>query len=201
MIGGSRWKAPSSPLTMPTSMPSGDEEAYLQADGEKQPTPPEPVDPASILCQFRGTSWEQVPMLFQARRRTMGPNTSAIAAVWICNECVAQWGRSSPQSPQELEGSTGGRLGPIAPDCKALPIRSLSEQLEEPRRRRRRSISRFLPRLLRSLANEARVVLDRSMTPQVRQVGMGCWLDAGGPGGQAADDPRMRPTNPCTARS
>jgi hypothetical protein len=68
----------------------GDEAAYLQADGEEQPTPPKPVDPASILCQFCGKSWEQVPMLFQARRRTMDPNTSAIGAVWIRNECVAQ---------------------------------------------------------------------------------------------------------------
>jgi hypothetical protein len=58
-----------------------DEEAYLQADDEKQPTPPEPVDPASILCHFCGKSWEQVPTLFQAKRRTMDPNTSAIVAV------------------------------------------------------------------------------------------------------------------------
>ena len=37
-----------------------DEESYLQVDDEKQPTPPEPLDPASILCQFCGKSWEQV---------------------------------------------------------------------------------------------------------------------------------------------
>ena len=67
-----------------------DEAAYLQVDDEKQETPPEPLDPASILCQFCGTSWEQVPVLFQAKRRTMDPNTSAIVAVWICDECVAQ---------------------------------------------------------------------------------------------------------------
>ena len=67
-----------------------DEEAYLQADEEKQPAPPEPLDPASIRCQFCGKSWEQVPTLFQAKRRTMDPNTSAIVAVWICDECVAQ---------------------------------------------------------------------------------------------------------------
>jgi len=72
-----------------------DEEAYLQVDDDKQPTPPASVafshlDPASILCQFCGKSWEQVPTLFQAKRRTMDPNTSAIVAVWICDECVAQ---------------------------------------------------------------------------------------------------------------
>ena len=67
-----------------------DEAAYLQVDDEKQPTPPEPLDPASILCQFCGKSWEQVPVLFQAKRRTMDPNTSAIVAVWICDKCVAQ---------------------------------------------------------------------------------------------------------------
>ena len=77
----------------------GDEEAYLQANGEKQPTPPEPVDPASILCQFCGKSWEQVPMLFQAKRRTMDPNTSAIVAVWICNECVARLGQLLDAEP------------------------------------------------------------------------------------------------------
>jgi hypothetical protein len=65
-----------------------DEAAYLQPDDEKQPTPPEPLDPASILCQFCGRSWEQVPGLFQAKRRTTDPNTAAIVAVWICNECV-----------------------------------------------------------------------------------------------------------------
>ena len=67
-----------------------DEEAYLQADDEKQPAQPEPLDPASILCQFCGKSWEQVLGLFQAKRRTMDPNTSAIVAVWICDQCVAR---------------------------------------------------------------------------------------------------------------
>jgi hypothetical protein len=70
-----------------------DEEAYLQAGDEKQSAPPEPLDPASILCQFCGKSWEQIPMLFQAKRRTMDPNTGAIVAVWICNECVARMGQ------------------------------------------------------------------------------------------------------------
>jgi hypothetical protein len=95
-----------------------DEEAYLQADEEKQPAPPEPLDPASIRCQFCGKSWEQVPMLFQAKRRTMDPNTSAIVAVWICDECVAQLGQILAAEPRELGGSTGGRLGPIASDHK-----------------------------------------------------------------------------------
>jgi hypothetical protein len=95
-----------------------DEEAYLQADDEKQPAPPEPLNPASIRCQFCGESWERVPMLFQAKRRTMDPNTSAIVAVWICNECVARMAQILAVEPRELGGSTGGRSGPIAPDCK-----------------------------------------------------------------------------------
>ena len=76
-----------------------DEAAYLQVDDEKQPTPPEPLDPASNRCQFSGKSWEQVPVLFQAKRRTMDPNTSAIVAVWICNECVAQLGQFLAAEP------------------------------------------------------------------------------------------------------
>jgi hypothetical protein len=66
-----------------------DEEAYLHADDDK-PQTVEPFDPPPIVCQFCGKSREQVPMLFQAKRRTMDPNTSAIVAVWICNECVAR---------------------------------------------------------------------------------------------------------------
>jgi hypothetical protein len=84
-----------------------DEEAYLQADDEKQPTPPEPLDPASIRCQFCGESWEQVPMLFQAKRRTMDPNTSAIVAVWICNECVALRAQNLAVEPPETRGLHG----------------------------------------------------------------------------------------------
>jgi hypothetical protein len=111
-----------------------DEEAYLQVDDEKQPTPPEPVrfshlDPASILCQFCGKSWEQVPMLFQAKRRTMDPNTSAIVAVWICNECIAQLGQILAAEPREPAGSTGARPGRIAPDRKAQPLRPLIERV------------------------------------------------------------------------
>jgi ClpX C4-type zinc finger len=78
-----------------------EEAAYLQADDEKQPTPPEPPDPASILCQFCGKSWAQVPRLFQAKRRTMDPNTSAIVAVWICNECVARMAQILAAEPPE----------------------------------------------------------------------------------------------------
>jgi hypothetical protein len=80
-----------------------DEEAYLQADDEK-PEIVEPFDPASIVCQFCGKSWEQVPMLFQAKRRTMDPNTSAIVAVWICNECVAQMGQILAAEPPGTRG-------------------------------------------------------------------------------------------------
>jgi hypothetical protein len=86
-----------------------DEESYLQVDDEKQPTPPEPVtfshpDPASILCQFCGKLWEQVSVLFQAKRRTMDPNTSAIVAVWICNECVARLGQVLAAEPAGTRG-------------------------------------------------------------------------------------------------
>jgi nucleotidyltransferase-like protein len=66
---------------------------------------------------------------------------------------------------------------------------------------RMRSINRLLPRLRRSLANEARGALDRSMTPQVRLVGTGCGWMPGGLWGQAADDLRTRPTKAWTARS
>jgi hypothetical protein len=66
-----------------------DEEAYLQA-GDEKPEIVEPFDPASVVCQFCGKSFEQVPRLFQAKRKTMDPNTSAIVSVWICNECVGR---------------------------------------------------------------------------------------------------------------
>lgn len=84
-----------------------DEAAYLQVDDEKQETSPEPLDPASILCQFCGKSWEQVPMLFQAKRRTMDPNTSAIVAVWICNECVARIEQILAAEPPGARGLHG----------------------------------------------------------------------------------------------
>jgi hypothetical protein len=69
-------------------------------------------------------------MLFQAKRRTMDPNTSAIVAVWICNECVVQMRQIlAAAPPRELEGSTGGRFGPLAIDRKAQPIRPLIEPM------------------------------------------------------------------------
>jgi len=65
-----------------------DEEAYLQADDEK---PGIVVDPTSIICQFCGKFSEQVAGgLFQAKRLVRDPNTSALATVWICDECVAR---------------------------------------------------------------------------------------------------------------
>jgi hypothetical protein len=100
VVGGRRRAAPSRRLCLRHR----DEEAYLQANDEKQPTPPEPVDPASILCQFCGKSLEQVGMLFQAKRRTMDPNTSAIVAVWIYNECVAQMGQVRAAEPPGTQG-------------------------------------------------------------------------------------------------
>jgi hypothetical protein len=75
-----------------------DEEAYLQADDEK-PQIVEPFDPASIVCQFCGKSYGQVPQLFEAKRKVRDPNTSAIAAVWICNECVARMAQALAEEP------------------------------------------------------------------------------------------------------
>jgi hypothetical protein len=43
-------------------------------------------------------------MLFQAKRRTMDPNTSAIVAVWICNECVARMAQILAVEPPETRG-------------------------------------------------------------------------------------------------
>ena len=75
-----------------------DEEAYLQADDEKLEIV-EPFDPASILCQFCGKSYGQVPRLFEAKRRVRDPNTGAIVAVWICNECVARMAQVLAEEP------------------------------------------------------------------------------------------------------
>ena len=95
-----------------------DEDAYLHADDDKQQIA-EPFDPPSIVCQFCGKSWEQVPTLFQAKRRTRDPNTSALADVWICNECVAQMAQilaEEPPSPHRLrrwgEWTPGGLMRP-----------------------------------------------------------------------------------------
>jgi hypothetical protein len=78
-----------------------DEAAYLHADDDK-PQAVEPFDRASIICQFCGRSWDQVRGVFQAKRRVRDPNTSAIAIVWICNECV---GRMAQILAEEPEGS------------------------------------------------------------------------------------------------
>jgi len=87
-----------------------DEEAYLQADDEKPPIPKEPFP--SILCQFCGKT-------FEAKRRVRDPNTSALAAVWICNECVVQMARlltEEPPGPQWLrrwrQWTPGGLMRP-----------------------------------------------------------------------------------------
>jgi ClpX C4-type zinc finger len=96
-----------------------DEEAYLHADDEKPPTPGEPFDPVAIVCQFCGKPFEQVAGLFEAKRRVRDPNTSAIAAVWICNECVAQMAQiltEEPPGPQWLQSwrqwTPGGLMRP-----------------------------------------------------------------------------------------
>ena len=96
-----------------------DEEAYLHADDEKPPTPGEPFDLAAIVCQFCGKPFEQVAGLFEAKRRVRDPNTSAIAAVWICNECVAHMAQiltEEPPGPQWLQSwrqwTPGGLMRP-----------------------------------------------------------------------------------------
>ena len=73
-----------------------DEEAYLEAD-EKQVGVR--LDPASIICQFCGKSWQQVRGVFQAKHLIRDPNTSAIAVVWICNECVARMAQTLDEEP------------------------------------------------------------------------------------------------------
>jgi hypothetical protein len=76
-----------------------DEEGYLQGDVEKPPIPRESFDWGSIVCQFCGKSWNQVRGVFQAKRRVRDPNTSAIAEVWICNECVLQMAQVLAEEP------------------------------------------------------------------------------------------------------
>lgn len=48
----------------------------------------------------RDTTVTLEPSLFQAKRKVRDPNTDAIAAVWICNECVPAWRRHLPRSPR-----------------------------------------------------------------------------------------------------
>ena len=94
-----------------------DEEAYLQADDEKPPIPSEPFP--SIVCQFCGKPFEQVAGLFGAKHLVRDPNTSALAEVWICNECVARMAQilaEEPPSPHRLRSwrqwTPGGLMRP-----------------------------------------------------------------------------------------
>jgi hypothetical protein len=82
-----------------------DEEAYLQQTDEKKPEIVEPFDPASIVCQFCGKSFGQVPRLFEAKRRVRDPNTGAIVGVWICDECVARMAQVLAEEPEEPAGT------------------------------------------------------------------------------------------------
>jgi hypothetical protein len=75
-----------------------DEDAYLHADDDKPPIA-EPFDAPSIVCQFCGKSWEQVAGLFGAKRLARDPNTSALATVWICNECVTRMAQVLAEEP------------------------------------------------------------------------------------------------------
>jgi ClpX C4-type zinc finger len=76
-----------------------DEAAYLQGDDQKPPIPSEPSDWSSIVCQFCGKTWNEVRGVFQAKRRVRDPNTSALSAVWICNECVTQMAQILAEEP------------------------------------------------------------------------------------------------------
>lgn len=79
-IGGGRVEGTEQPLHDDYVYALRDEEAYLQADDEK-PQIVEPFDPASIVCQFCAKSYEQVPRLFEAKRKVRDPNTSTRAGV------------------------------------------------------------------------------------------------------------------------
>jgi hypothetical protein len=95
-----------------------DEDAYLQGDDEK-PQIVERFDSASIVCQFCGKSYEQVPTLFEAKRKVRDPNTEAIAAVWICNECVARMAQALAEEPPGTRWlwrwQVWSRGGPVQP--------------------------------------------------------------------------------------
>ena len=99
-----------------------DEESYLHADDDKTQIR-EPFDRPPIVCQFCGKSSEQVAGLFGAKRLVRDPNTSALAEVWICNECVARMAQilaEEPPSPHRLRRWRNGhpaascdrRIGP-----------------------------------------------------------------------------------------
>jgi hypothetical protein len=77
-----------------------DEAAYLQVqpEDEKQEIFV-PFDPASIVCQFCGRSYQEVPNLFEAKRKVRDPNNDAIASVWICDGCVARMTQILAEEP------------------------------------------------------------------------------------------------------
>ena len=93
-----------------------DEAAYLHADDDK-PQTVESFEPPSIVCQFCGKPWEQVAGLFEAKCRVRDPNTAALAAVWICNECVTRMAQVLAEEPQDRNGSEGGGDGRRAASC------------------------------------------------------------------------------------
>jgi hypothetical protein len=128
VIGGSRWKAPSSPLTTPTSTPSGTKRHTCRPTSSSRPRRSQWILPRSSASAAASPGSRSRC----SSRPGGGPWIPTPRRSWRCGSAMSAspgWGRSSPQSPQEPEGSTGGRLGPIAPDCKALPIRPLMEQL------------------------------------------------------------------------
>ena len=155
---GSRWKEPSSP--------SGDyvyavrdEEAYLQADDEKPPIPREPF----ILPRSSASSAASPGSRSRcSSRRSGGLWIPTPRRSWQCGSAMSaspNWGRSSPKSPRELVGSTGGRYGPIAPDHRlsrsgpdraAVGARASEDEVDQPPPAAPAPLS----------ANEAGIVLD-----------------------------------------
>jgi hypothetical protein len=75
-------------------------------------------------------------VLFQAKRRTMDPKTSAIVAVWICNECIARLGQVLAAEPPGTRGLHWWSAWSYRILPKDRPIRPLMEQVQEPSSRR-----------------------------------------------------------------
>jgi hypothetical protein len=79
---------PSNPITTTTSTPSRTKrhtsKPTTRSVGSSSTLPPSPAS-------FCGKFSEQIAGgLFQAKHLVRDPNTSALATVWICDECVAR---------------------------------------------------------------------------------------------------------------
>jgi hypothetical protein len=89
-----------------------DEEAYLEADDEKQVGVR--LDPASIICQFCGKSWQQVRGVFQASTSSEIPTPRPSRSCGSATSALPGWRRPWPRSPRELHGCWAGRSGQVA---------------------------------------------------------------------------------------